>query len=78
MVGITHPPIQWVLWSYLEVKLQVHEGGRSPLASPEVMNEWSYATTPPIRMHGMESGKLLCLTFTYEFASQTVGMLVLL
>jgi hypothetical protein len=42
------------------------------LPSAEVKNEWIYATTPPIFMLGIERGNLPFLTFTYEFACQTV------
>jgi len=52
--------------SYLEVKLPVHEAVHSPLPSAKVKNEWIYATTPPICMHGVERGNLpFFLTFTY-------------
>jgi len=71
-VGTTQPPIQWVLGSYLEAKLPVHEAGYSPLPSAKVKNGWSYATTPPVCLHGMERGNLPFLTLTYEFASQNV------
>jgi len=50
----------------------VHEAGNSPPPSAKVENEWSYATTPSICMHGMERGNLPFLTFTYEFACQTI------
>jgi len=36
----------------------VHETGHSPLPSADVKNEWIYATTPPIFMHGVERGNL--------------------
>ena len=64
--------------SYLEVKLPVVEAGHSPPPSAEVKNEWSFDTTPPVCLHGVERGNLPFLTFTYEFASQTVWMFLLL
>jgi len=52
--------------SYLEVKLPVREAGHSPPPSAEVKNEWSYATTPPICLHGVERCKLpFFFTLTY-------------
>jgi hypothetical protein len=78
VVGTTQPPIQWVLGSYLEAKLPVDDAGHSPPPSAKVKNEWSYATIPPICMHGVERGKLPFLTFTYEFACQTFWMFLLL
>ena len=44
--------------SYLEVKLPVHEAGHTPPPTAEVKNEWSYATTHRIWMHGVERGNL--------------------
>jgi len=64
--------------SYLEVKLPVDEAGHSPPPSAKFKNEWSYDTTPPVCLHGVERDNLLFLTFTYEFASQTVWMFLLL
>jgi len=58
--------------SYLEVNLPVHEASYSLLPRAKVKNEWIYATTPPICLHGMERGNLPLLTLAYEFASQTV------
>jgi len=64
--------------SYLEVKLPVDEAGHSPPPSAEVKNGCSYATTPAVCLHGVEGGQLTFLTFTYEFASQTIWMFLLL
>jgi hypothetical protein len=50
----------------------VHEAGHSPLPSADVKNACIYTTTPPIFMHGVEGATYVFLTFTYEFASQTV------
>jgi hypothetical protein len=74
IVGTTQPPIQWVLGSYLEAKLPlpVHESEHSNPPSAKFKNEWSYATTPPICLHGVERGNLPLLKLAYEFASQTV------
>jgi hypothetical protein len=58
VVGTTQPPIEWVLDSYLEAELPVHEAGHSHPHSAEVKKEWSYATTPPICLHGVERGNL--------------------
>jgi hypothetical protein len=71
-VGTTQPPIQWVLGSYLEATLPVHKGDYSSPPSARVKNDWSYATTPSMFLHGMETGNLPFLTLTYKFASQTV------
>jgi hypothetical protein len=37
----------------LEVKRPGHEAHHSPPSSVEVKNEWSYTSTPPIRLHGV-------------------------
>jgi hypothetical protein len=71
-VETTQPPIQWVLGSYLEAELPVHEAGHSPPPSAKVKNEWIYATTPSMCLHGVERGNLPFLTLACEFASQTV------
>jgi len=56
----------------------VNEAGYSPLPSAKVKNEWIYAITPPICLHGVEWGNLPFVTFTHEFASQTIWMFLLL
>jgi len=52
--GLTQPTIQWV-WGY-------NPGGRVdravrinylPSSSDEVKNEWSYTSTPSVRIHGV-------------------------
>jgi len=48
-LGPTQPPIQWILG----VKRPESEAGHSPPSSAEVMNAWSYTSTPPICLHGM-------------------------
>ena len=45
--------------SYLEVKLPVDEAGHSPPPSAKFKNEWSYDTTPPVCLHGVERDNLL-------------------
>jgi hypothetical protein len=47
----TQPPIQWVPRALsLEVKRPAREADHSP---PFSANEWSYTSTPPIRLHGV-------------------------
>jgi hypothetical protein len=52
--GPTHSPVQWVL-GFLSVRIKwlECEGDHSPPSSTEVMNLWSYTSTPPISFHGM-------------------------
>jgi hypothetical protein len=42
--------------SVLEIKRSCFELGHSPPFSAEVINEWSYACTPPICLHGVDRG----------------------
>jgi hypothetical protein len=52
-LGLTQPPIQWVLGALsLGVKRPGRESDHLPPSSAEV-NEWSYTSTPPIRLHGV-------------------------
>jgi hypothetical protein len=53
-VGPTQPPVQWVL----AAKRPGREGDLSPRPGFEVRNEWSYASTAPIRLHGVYRGDL--------------------
>jgi hypothetical protein len=44
---------QWVSGDpSLEVKRSEREADHSPPSSADVKNAWSYACTPPIRLHG--------------------------
>jgi hypothetical protein len=53
-LGLTHPPIQWVPAALiLGVKRPGREADYTPPSSAEVNNAWSYAFTPPIRLHGV-------------------------
>jgi hypothetical protein len=53
-LGSTQPPIQWVPGALsLGVKRPGSEADHSPPSSAEVKNEWSYTSTPPIRLHGV-------------------------
>jgi hypothetical protein len=38
---------------YLGVKQPGSEADHSPPSSAEVKNAWNYASTPPIRLHGV-------------------------
>jgi len=40
--------------SYLEVKWPEIQVTSSPPSSAEVMTEWSYTSTPPLCLHGMD------------------------
>jgi hypothetical protein len=48
VLGPTQTPIQWVSW----VKRPGREADHSLPSSAEV-NEWSYTSTPSIRLHGV-------------------------
>jgi hypothetical protein len=53
-LGPTQPPIQWVPWTLsLGVKRPGLEADHSLPSSAEVKNDWSYTSTPPIRLHGV-------------------------
>jgi hypothetical protein len=52
-LGPTQPPIQWVRGAHsLGVKRLRRDAYHSPPSSTEAKNAWSYASTPPIRLHG--------------------------
>jgi hypothetical protein len=52
-LGPTQPSIQWVPGALsLGIKRPGREADHSPPSSAEV-NEWSYTSTPPIRLHGV-------------------------
>jgi hypothetical protein len=53
-LGPTQPPIQWVPAAFsLGVKRPGREADHSPPSNTEVINAWSYISTPPIRLHGV-------------------------
>jgi hypothetical protein len=53
-LGPTQPPIQWVKRALpLAVKWPRREADHSPPTTTPVQNEWSYNSTPPIRLHGV-------------------------
>jgi hypothetical protein len=53
-MGSTQPSIQWVPGALsLGVKRPWREADHSSPSSTEVKNEWSYKSTPPIRLHGV-------------------------
>jgi hypothetical protein len=52
-LGHTQPPIQWVPGAFsLRVERPEREADHSPLSSTEA-KEWSYTSTPPVRLHGV-------------------------
>ena len=59
-------PIQWVATGVLcRVRRQGPEAGHSPASSAEVENQWSYTSTPPVCLHGVDRDSL---TFTFTFS----------
>jgi hypothetical protein len=51
----TQPPIQWAPGALASgVKRPGREANHSPPSSAEVKNAWNYASTPLIRLHGVE------------------------
>jgi hypothetical protein len=52
--GPTQPPNQWLSGAlYLGLKQPESEADYSPPSIAEFKNDWSYTSTPPIRLHGM-------------------------
>jgi len=52
--GPTQLPIQWVPWAFTTgLKRAGRETDHSPPSSVEVKNVLSYASAPPIRLHGV-------------------------
>jgi hypothetical protein len=53
-LGPTQPPIQGVPGApSVGVKWPECEADHSPTSSAKIKNEWSYTSTPPIRVHGV-------------------------
>jgi hypothetical protein len=65
-LGPTQPPINWVPgalswgWSGRGVKLTIHLH-----LVPRSKNEWSYTSTPPIRLHGVVFSSSTGITLTF-------------
>jgi len=57
-LGPTQLPNQWVLDSFAGVKCPQCEVKCSLPSSDEVKNKWSYTSTPPLYLHGLEREKL--------------------
>jgi hypothetical protein len=53
-LGPTQPLIQWLLVLFPGAKRPECESDHPPLSGAEVKNEWSYTSTPPIYLHGVE------------------------
>jgi len=70
VLGPTQLPIQWVPGALpLGVKLPDREADYPPPFSAEVMNVWSYTSTPPARLRGMvQSQSTGTLPFTLRLA----------
>jgi hypothetical protein len=49
------------------VKRPGREANHSPPSSSEVKNEWSYTSTPPVRLHGVVLIKKHRDNFTFTF-----------
>jgi hypothetical protein len=79
-LGLTQPPIQWVPGALpLEVQRPEREADNSPSSSAEDKNAWSYASTPPICLHGMVlSYKKHTDNFTFynEFLSRVFRFII--
>ena len=59
------------------VKRPGHEAGRSSMSSAEVKDDWSYTSTPPIRLHDVDSEMLLYLiTQTHLTNPSEISILV--
>lgn len=52
--GLTEPLIRWVLGFFPGGKATGGEDYHSPPSSPEVKSKWSYTSTPPISLHGVD------------------------
>ena len=48
----------------LRIKRPTRESNLSSLSSTEVRNEWSYISTPPISLHGVERKNFTLLNIT--------------
>jgi hypothetical protein len=67
-LGPIPPPVQWVPGALsLEVKWPGREADHSLLSSAEVKNEWSYTSTPPIRLRGMARSESTGITLPFTF-----------
>jgi len=53
-LGPTQPPNQWILVAFsLGIKRPGREAGLSPPSIAEIKSSWRYASSPPIRLHGV-------------------------
>jgi hypothetical protein len=62
----TQPRIQCVPWALFSgVKRMGREADHSPISSDEIKNDWTYISTPSIRLHGLlrnkHQGQFCCL-----------------
>jgi hypothetical protein len=58
---LTQSPIQWVPGPSPGLKRPWRDVHHSPTSSAEFKNEWSYASTPPLRFHGVYRNNYLRL-----------------
>jgi len=55
-LGPTQPPVQWVSAFFPRDKTRPgSEVYNSPSSNSDVTNEWSYTSSAPIRLHGLET-----------------------
>jgi hypothetical protein len=57
-LGSTQHPIEWSSRFFPEIKRSGREVNHSPLSSAEFKNEWSYTSTPPVYLYGIDRKSL--------------------
>jgi hypothetical protein len=78
----TQSPIQWVPGApYLGVKRPGREADHLTPSSAEVKNEWSYTSTPPIRLYGVVlslkiKGTNLPLSLSSDHMCELLGLVI--
>jgi hypothetical protein len=64
------PPVQWVREPFLGIKWPGREVDRLPPSCIEVKNEWSFACTLPMYLHGVHRKKNLYIA---KFRNERLG-----
>ena len=59
-------PVTWIPAVLSQLKQPRRKSYHSPPPSAEVKNEWSYTSTPPIRLHGVERANFTIQVFVLK------------
>ena len=67
LLGLNHPPVQWVSGFFLGVQGPGRGIDHPPYLSPMLKKKWTYTSTFPLGLHGLFQGELTFLSQFFSF-----------